>query len=69
MKYFLGFLRRIAKGLERANELKEVEMGIRPVEKYRKERASRRKSTVEFSVASIEERNKAWRIENGTDTL
>lgn len=57
MKIFptLRALARIANALERANELKEHELGLK-----------RRKApkAVEFSIASIEERNKAWRLES-----
>lgn len=56
MKIFptLRALARIAKAMERANELKEHELGFK-----------RRKApkAVEISVASIEERNKNWRAE------
>lgn len=69
MKRFLVFLRRIAQGLERANELKEVEMGIRPPLQYRRDRIPKRKGKVEFSVASVEERNQMWREENGEEAL
>ena len=57
MKIFptLRALVRIAKAMEEANELKRIELGIK---------RPKRAKLVEFSIASVDEQNKRWRLDH-----
>jgi len=58
----MAISKRIAQALERQNELKEIELGLR-THRLKSSIKSSRKSSVDFSVASVEERNRAWKLD------
>jgi len=61
----IGLLRRIAKALEAANELKREELGLAYPEWG--QRARKRPKVVSIETASIDDWNEEWRKEQGLE--